>query len=430
MTYKTFFGVTCATIAALLMARTLPAAPLVPKDAHWYTYIDTQDGKVIDTDFATSLSNAVGGKDINANYHFMAGVFGECSGGGMVGELTGFSFSSFTSAAQWNEASWSTFLDPQVDEKDAEGAYLQVWSNAVNAANTTKMVDAYTTANAKDPAGPVLKTYQSMPDYKKHNVTEHPQYTSSSAVGDAITLHGTTTAYAILFGGGKNSWANYNSIVHMHDVLVNTYNYAAAADSEIYAMYPGTKKPDGTALPAWLNHTANAVDLAKAFLWLKGKTTSSTDVFYWNSQQDGGRAEKVKPQMEGGAKGVNFQLDSAYVDYYNDHAFTGERYIDLEYNLPTPDQLFLNGNFVAALPAGPQSLHIVLNPLDDPVSLSDVLAIGSSSPNTFDYFTTVDIGIDGAGLAVPEPNSLALLALGATSLFSYVWRERSSKAND
>jgi hypothetical protein len=42
----------------------------------------------------------------------------------------------------------------------------------------------------------------------------------------------------------------------MHDVLVNTDGYATDADKEIYAMYPGTTKPDGTALPAWLNHTA------------------------------------------------------------------------------------------------------------------------------------------------------------------------------
>jgi hypothetical protein len=163
----------------------------------------------------------------------------------------------------------------------------------------------------------------------------------------------------------------------MHDVLVNTDMYAADADKEIYAMYPGTKKPDGTALPAWLNHTAKAADLAKAFVWLKGNTTKDTDVFYWNSQQDGGRAEKLKPQMGAGAKDVNFPLDSAYVDYNDDPDFTGERYIDLEYDLPTPDELFLNGSPIATLPAGPQSLHIPLDPLDDAVSLSDVLSLSS-----------------------------------------------------
>lgn len=402
-------------IAVLALA---PLAPLargefVPQLPFFHSYIGAKDGRIRDTAFRASLEGAFDAAldSVNANYDDLVVTMGQCFGGGMLDDVDQALTSSLNSAARWYELSWSTVGPAQ----NRRGAYLDQWAQAINVANPPTMLSAATTARANDPAGPVTNTFVNQFGAE---FLEHPQYTSSSAIGDNIKLRDSTPAKAILFGGHDEDspWINFNSVAQIHNVLTTRYGYAEA---DIFVLYSGAADPGGNALPFVRDADTTLAGYNAAMTWLDGQATAASqpDVLYWNAQQHGSVAFDVK-EFIGAVQGIIqtvFDLGPEFTSVYDDQGPGGvdERWLHVEYDaLAEGNSLLLNGELVAELTAGSNALDI---PLDvSQVSLSETgNTLEIVGPDTLDAFSALELGMTATGLMVPEPASIALLALGA-----------------
>jgi hypothetical protein len=382
-------------------------AEFVARGADWHSYINTESTRVKDTDFVSKLTVALDGA---TNYDDLVLTMGQCYGGGVIDAARGIPTSAYSSASQWDEKSYGS--PPSTAALSTHNLYLDEWATAVDTAAKRSMLPAYTEARAQDPTGPVRMVYGA-------DFVEHPQYVSSSPIGDAIKLRDSTPAKAILFGGSENTKRNYNDILRIHDILTTRYGYAEA---DIYAMYPGTTRPDPAlpAFPAWLTHRAAAADLDAAFTWLDGFTSAASkpDVLYWNDGAHGTRTKDVKAAAAPSTNSIVFDLDTPFIgDYYStDPLDIVNRFLSVSYSgLSGSSELFLNGSSLGFLPAGSQTFDIPLNPgLVPLLAAGDTLQLSGGS--FFDVFTSIDLGLTATGNLVPEPGAISLLLLGSLAL--------------
>lgn len=247
--------------------------------------ISTSDGDTVwDSEFAQMVSNAMG----QHNYGETAFAFMECYGGGMIDELlpvvgSGTDVSSFTSASRHNELAWyggpTIWLDPPVHME--QSFYNNPYAQRAGGATVYNHGAAAQYGYENDDVGPV----------EQNPLREHPQYkfTYQLANKTDVTLHrangtggDTPDSYrAILFGGSTNNWGNYNSLLNIYSNLKDR----GYTDDEIYLMYRGNTKPDGTALPAdWVRDDGTTYqDMADAWTWMQNQTTATTQVCFWSS---------------------------------------------------------------------------------------------------------------------------------------------------
>lgn len=400
-----------AAAAFVGIAGSAAYAEFVVQPAGWHSYVSTTDGRVRDDKLRAEFERAFdAGIGAVGNRDDLVVTMGQCWGGGMLDDLSTAPWSSLNSAARHNEQSWST----DGPEKSRRGAYVDQWARAVDNAVNPTMLAAATTARANDPAGPVLKTYQTTYGAK---FLEHPQYTSSGGVGDAIKLRDSTPAKAIVFGGSEANWVNFNSVKQVYSALKTRYGYA---DADIYVCYGAATDPDGGALPFVRDNGATKADLAAAFTWLDGLTTATSkpDVLYWNAQMHGSRAKDAKATIPSGSSSASFDLDAEFIiDYDSLDDSVTSRWLHLEYTGLSPgNTLYLNGQEVASLADGDGDIDIEL----DPQALT-LLAAGNTldifGSNSFDYFSAIEIGMTASGVMVPEPTSILLLMFGAIAGF-------------
>jgi hypothetical protein len=260
--------------------------------------IVTSKGVVWDTDFAAMVTKAIG----PANYSEAAFAFMECFGGGMIDELAAAKLNqpaAYTSAARHDQVSWAfptvpALVTPQ-NLVTAQSTYNMPWAPVAGGAVNFTMQQAAVVGRNNDPAGPVLKTwpslyprgYQPFPGAKVYPVQENPQYTSSGASGNSITLHqpnpnnavNNPKYLAVLFGGSTNEVANANSLKTVQDALV-ARGYDAKTEEKI--IQPG----------------GSAKDLKAAWDWVAQNTSPSTQVFYWNDWGHGTRGKDVKGTIQ------------------------------------------------------------------------------------------------------------------------------------
>jgi len=408
---KRSFILTSRRIAVGLLAAGFTAgasAEFVVQPVGWHSYLVAGDGLVKDTklrsEFERAFDAGIGAQGNRADFVV---TMGQCQGGGMLDDLSTAPASSMNSAAQHDERAWTT----DGARKNRRSAYLDQWGRAIDNAVNPTMAAAATTARANDPAGPVLKTYQTTYGAK---FLEHPQYTSSGGAGDAIKLRDSTPAKAIVYAGGDTSWDSFNSLKQVYDVLKGRYGYA---DADIYVCYNAAADPDGGALPFVRDDAGTKAGLTAAFDWLDGLTTGTTqpDVLFWNYGH-GARAKDAKAELPNGSTSGTFSLDSQFiVDYDTPDENVINTWLRLEYTgLSSSNTLYVNGQEVASLSSGDGEVEIELDPsmiqLFESGNLLEL--IGADS---FDNFAAIEFGVTTSGNMVPEPASILLLVLGAAA---------------
>jgi hypothetical protein len=391
------------------------------------------DGEGIwDFEFAGMVKDALitefTGGMVLRNYAETAFAFMECYGGGMIDELipvvgTSSDVTSFTSASRYDGKSYY---------ENYESCYNYFYSQKA----AQYVASEYGYNNDQD--GPKGKNW------------EHPQYKLTYGGTDKIdvTLHSvnqgggnTPDKYlSIIFGGGglcstDNKWANYNSVSRIYSALKDDYGYT---DDEIYLMYPEDTKPNGTPLPTtWHVDAGNAYDdLSNAWKWVKNRTTSTTQVYYWSSICHGGREESPFFPFElpvPPAETIDYDLTDDFVKLVKDMFY----FFD-----DIPDVIGGKPDFQVIAPDPVAGLSVVLNDksltfLDDTVHLAgadtyyvykfaldqtDIDHLQTIGNRVGFYWTPgeepVDVYFTMAGIvtsnmpnAIPEPATLLLFAI-------------------
>jgi hypothetical protein len=342
----------------------------------------------------------------------------------MIDELRdlGLGPAAFTSAARHDQVAWAGFMDP-ASKGLLESYYSLRYAPQAGGAAPKAQKAAATTGRAKDFAGP----------FARLNL-EDPQYLSTGVAGDAIQLHTTSTKYlAIVFGGSTAEPGNFNSCNRIHNALVAA-GYVAAELRELY-----------TGLAAPLNTTFKG--MAAAWAFVKTKTDTDTQIFYWNSWGHGttwldAAGKKKFRDAQAAKKGVAFNLDLSddasqvflanLVTVYNFWAGNEANQANLPYFEVVSD---LNvTNLTVVLNGDPLPLigFNVLDVLDDGTELkyeyrfamaaSDILGLSASNELIIDYSTGGSpdgdlsfllagpaLGDFAGALTLPAPNVLAIV---------------------
>jgi hypothetical protein len=245
----------------------------------------TGDGVVWDSQFAAlaNVALATPGK-----YKEIAFDFNECFGGGMIDEIRPlFNNASYTSAARWDQFSWACNGFARATQPGVESSYSRPWAfDQANVANLTVLQAASFAVN-NDLRGPVAG----------YPYLANPQYTSTGAIGNSISLHRSnpanpTNAYkAVLFGGSTDDPINALTTARMYNALL-IRGYAAG---DIYVAFSGGAG-NASLTPVFgvpVNSNSTGLGMASAFNWLNTNSTPNTQVFYWNSWGHGTAAFDV-----------------------------------------------------------------------------------------------------------------------------------------
>jgi uncharacterized repeat protein (TIGR01451 family) len=296
-----------------------------------------KSSRILDTEFADMVERALFAGNVK-KFNEVAFAFMECNGGGMIDELMAIpnlAPASFTSAAHHKQCAWARFedagsgADPTFGQaRRIESTYnLNYALNAGGGVPATQRNAARLGYNSDILSPPnQLATYFRFPYFfyslfSSYPIGEIPQYTSTGADGDAITLNNNNLQrpgnpnkkyLAILFGG--STWLenvnfvgssdprvpywfnvrlgiNYNTLKRMYDALI-----AANYDPDnIYVLAPytllkdkqggATKKPlrsDGKVL-TWVDDESTREGMQRAWDWVAANTDADTQVFFWSS---------------------------------------------------------------------------------------------------------------------------------------------------
>lgn len=400
--------------------------------------ICTSDGDVVwDSEFAQMVSNAIvpGGQK---NYAESAFAFMECYGGGMIDELlpvcgTGADVSSFTSASKHNELAWyggpTIWSWPPVHLE--QSFYNNPYATRAGSATVYTHMQAAQYGYNNDDVGPV----------EQDPLREHPQYKFTYLMADKtdVTLHrangtgGDTpdTYLAILFGGKSNNWANYNSLANIYTNLKDR----GYTDDEIYLMYRGNTKPDGSALPAdWVRDDGTTYqDMSDAWNWVKNQASATTQVYFWSSICHGTKIEAMYLPPSGIQPGYVYDLDLTgdFISQVNDifyfyegspDAISGNPYFQVTASdLLTDLFVALNNKPLAFIDVNDHagSEHCYRFALDE-IDIANLQAVNSVVFNWssgLGNFTMAGITAgDMPPNYIPEPAALLLLGFGALIL--------------
>jgi hypothetical protein len=446
----------------LLSASPAAAAPAFPQytdqesaTSFYHSGIVTSTGVVWDTAFANMVTGA-----LKNGYNEIGFAFMECFGGGMIDELKAAKLTpaSYTSAAVWNQPAWATDPTaiggnpPKLNLKlaNSQSTYNAPYAASLNGGATLQAAarDGYN----GDVLGPVRnlgglyfpKGYgnPALP------VIETPQYTSSGASGDSITLHqnnpnnpNANTQYrAIVFGGSTNDISNRNST----NLISTTLTNLGYKKGEVQVINPG-----GTAAQlktAWNN-------VAKV-------TNAGTQIYYWNSWGHGswmfdvvGRIKALQAGA-GPMNGLNYNISltsdyvadvlnhASYVSGLGDTSATDAPYVEIETSSPNDGiGVMLNGQVLSSLGSpvdlfGDGTEYDYLFALNSSnlasLGTSDSFAIswtGGAAPN-FDLGGITDGMIGNYDLnAVPEPASCVMFVIGVGAVGAFVrYRRRHTGA--
>jgi hypothetical protein len=397
----------------------------------YHSGIVTSTGVVWDTDFANIVSNAVG-----TNYNEIAFAFMQCYGGGMIDELLNKNlvFANYTSASRWDQTSWSFDNARQGIVANYESTYNIPYAPAAGGGPVTfTLQQAAVTARNNDMFGPVQNLgpvlYPGGVGGKP--VVENPQYTSSGAIGDSITLHrnnpnnptANTKYLAIVFGGLAGA-TNTNSVTRISNALT-ARGYAGG---EVRNVAPG----------------ATAAQLQAAWTFVKNNTTPTTQIFYWNAPQHGSLSFDfigfIKNLLGGlpPVKGVtyNFGLTGSFVTDVLQHASNvlslGDSnpldapYVEVQSASPNDGiSLLLNGHSLAEV-GSPFDLYGDGSEYDYRFALSsgDLALLSTSDTVALNWtggatpaFGLGEINVGNLGnfvipATVPEPTSCLMLLIG------------------
>jgi hypothetical protein len=154
--------------------------------------------------------------------------------------------------------------------------FLNPWADAVAAPVANDgFLDAFNTAVLNDVAatGPTA-------------TPTHPQYYSSDAAVDALTLGGGT--FALLFVGDTSGRPDFfDDIDKIHDILRTYYGYAEA---DIFAYYGDGAREDeadggSTALPAWIDGAGTKANYEAGLGMISANLNPNGEdgIFLWTS---------------------------------------------------------------------------------------------------------------------------------------------------
>jgi hypothetical protein len=384
----------------------------------------------------------------------------QCYGGGMIDELdrayNGETYPpvAYTAASESREEANAGNEDPHSGGK-WESYYNQYYSGKIGGA-----LGAPPTPEDRTARGAAEDAYND--DYwgpvaapaRGKDPDEHPQYHASSqgdapdyiSMADTITLHRSNANnpykvnrfLAILWGGSTVDNANWNGINRMHtDLVARGYS-----EDEMYILYPGGP---GGGRPAWIDDGTNYQDMADAWNWVAGQSENLllTQVFFWSSTNHG-----TQPQ----------NVNDFIIDTYGAPPQNGEQYyfdvpITLLEDIQAQYEYFSAQSEPNGLPYFQitttqtiSDLSVVLN--NRPLLLDEVLTASANGETQFVYKFALDatdvsqlspmgdsvrflasgpLDFVSAGLTtghlansiplpVPEPATLALLALGTLAL--------------
>lgn len=445
-----FVAVLIVTLFASLAQAAFPEYVNQNSDTtHKHSAICTKDGIPIwDTMFSPMVLNPFAFWH-PLNYEEIAFGFMQCYGGGMIDELqvAGFDPASYTSASRHNEQAWHGTRDSASGGK-RESYYNLHYSPWVGGATAHTHYEAANNAYNNDLVGPVVR----------NPLREHPQFSYIPyIIRDDVTLHrpnldpetgepGETpdTYVAIIFGGSTNCWANYNSVARIYsDLKARGYT-----DNEIYLMYPSGRKPNGQLLPAsWeVDDGTNFQDMVDAWQWANLNSNATTQVYFWSSICHGTDTYdlighivddlelEILPEVE-----YVFDLETDFVAQVTElfSFFEGKPEGQPYFQVITPEvvgdlSVILNGEPLALLGVNDYTVFEVNDTTAweesrflykfslDSTDIANLLVMG----NSFEFnWSGGPIDFKMAGLttgdmanAIPEPTSLALLALGSLAL--------------
>jgi len=302
--------------AVLVICSFGASAEFARQPAAWSSSLCASSGPdIYDWQLASMISTWIA----RPGFANMVLVFGECYGGGMLDELhTTLEWKgdvALTSAARHNELSWAlnarglaasrdywsrlgfdraiTFFNKELVEELARlGSAAVTMEKAVERAAAADAVKE----GGRNPAGRPWGNYRpGVP------IVEHPQWLKLGNGGDVKLGFKTNgepveSRHAILFAGNADLTADWNDLDYINMVLTQYHSFPAANVHVLAGGGVGSTRPDGTAVPNYVDGPGTREALWEAIRTVGGQMNPNEQFVFWGL--DHGNRERTERAID------------------------------------------------------------------------------------------------------------------------------------